>query len=397
MPVWKWRTLMSKGRTYWITGLPGSGKTTIGSALYYRLKEKHDNAVILDGDILKKMVGDMVGYTDADRLARGKRYSEICKLLSDQGLWVVICTVAMFEEIRRWNRDNIDGYIEVYINPSIEVLRERNRKNLYTGLTEEYFLKMEEPVDPDLILENGKGDLVQAQVEKILYINPRKESNYDRDTEYWDNYYNTIHDEEPSPFAEFVWSEMKNDMLDYHILDLGCGNGRDSEFFLKKGFWVTGIDASNQAITGLNVKYQNNNKARFVCDDCIRCRTLFQTEYDIIYMRWFLHAISEEQEEELFLNLKDTLTEGGKIYIEARTTSDELYGKGEKVGKNAYILNNHYRRFINTEVFQKKIHEWGFSILSLIEGKGFAPRKDQDPTLCRIILCRKKDSDINEK
>ena len=61
-----------QGRVYWITGLSSSGKTTIGTALYYRLKEKHDNLVILDGDILKLFTTG--GYQAEERLARGKRY-----------------------------------------------------------------------------------------------------------------------------------------------------------------------------------------------------------------------------------------------------------------------------------------------------------------------------------
>ena len=56
------RTL-DKGTLYWVTGLSGAGKTTIGNALYYELKKKQSSLVILDGDILKKLVGDSLGYS----------------------------------------------------------------------------------------------------------------------------------------------------------------------------------------------------------------------------------------------------------------------------------------------------------------------------------------------
>lgn len=64
---------MKKGTVYWITGLAGSGKTTIGNALYYKMK-KQSSVVLLDGDILKNIIGggDKPGYTKADRLARAK-------------------------------------------------------------------------------------------------------------------------------------------------------------------------------------------------------------------------------------------------------------------------------------------------------------------------------------
>ena len=83
---------MKKGRVYWITGLPGSGKTTLGTNLYYKLRESNDNIILLDGDILKEFVGDKVGYSSEERLIRARKYSNICKILADQGMWVIICT-----------------------------------------------------------------------------------------------------------------------------------------------------------------------------------------------------------------------------------------------------------------------------------------------------------------
>lgn len=116
------------GVLYWITGLPGAGKTTIGNALYYRLKEQGNNIAILDGDILKGIVGNELGYTTEDRHERGVRYSKLCKALTDQGIDVVCCTVAMFEDIRAWNRENNKLYVEVFLDVSLEVLQARDQK-----------------------------------------------------------------------------------------------------------------------------------------------------------------------------------------------------------------------------------------------------------------------------
>ena len=65
------------GRVYWITGLSNSGKTTIGTALYYDLKKKGKNVVILDGDLLKAISSgsEEVAYTENDRRIRARRYS----------------------------------------------------------------------------------------------------------------------------------------------------------------------------------------------------------------------------------------------------------------------------------------------------------------------------------
>lgn len=114
---------IKKGIVYWITGLAGSGKTTIGNALYYKMKKQYP-VVLLDGDILKNIVGgDAPGYAKEDRLNRAKRYSLLCKMLSDQGIDVIICTIAMFDKVRDWNREHFAHYIEIFLNPSMDVLK----------------------------------------------------------------------------------------------------------------------------------------------------------------------------------------------------------------------------------------------------------------------------------
>lgn len=116
---------------YWVTGLAGSGKTTIGNALYYKMK-KQIPVVLLDGDILKDIVGEKGSgksrYTKEERLSRAKRYSLLCKMLSDQGINVIICTIAMFDEIREWNRENFEYYIEIFLDVSMEVLKREIRR-----------------------------------------------------------------------------------------------------------------------------------------------------------------------------------------------------------------------------------------------------------------------------
>ena len=110
---------MNYGRVYWVTGLHNSGKTTIGTALYYELKKRRNNVVILDGDIMKDIASgtETAEYNLKDRLIRAKRYSKMAKMLADQGLWVVVCAIAMFDEIRDWNRNNIKGYNMKFFYP----------------------------------------------------------------------------------------------------------------------------------------------------------------------------------------------------------------------------------------------------------------------------------------
>ena len=370
---------MKKGQVYWITGLHGSGKTTLGTALYYDLREQQDNVLILDGDVLKNFVGDVVGYTTEARRARAMRYAHICKILADQGMCVIICTISMFDEVRSWNRKHISGYIEVFLEVSPDVLKKRDEKELYLQYGEMQF-----PEDSDLVLHNDFNMPITFFVDQIKKIVPRNEEDFARDRNYWNRYYSERNDmiSSPSLFAMSIAEELAPQKS---ILDLGCGNGRDSFFFLDRGLYVTGIDASDSIINELREKTKNNDKALFVCDNFVKCTALFQRKYDYIYSRFTLHAITEKQEEELLVNIFDALKPSGKLFIEARTIHDDLYGKGEMVAENSFYYDGHFRRFLDPSVIEKKLIGIGFEIMSVHESKGFSKTEKSDPTLVRII------------
>lgn len=159
---------------YWVTGLSGAGKTTIGKKWYEELKSSYDNVVLLDGDELRQVFGNDLGYTKEDRQKSAMRNGRLCKMLGEQGIHVVCCTISMFDEVREWNRNNIEDYVEIYVKVSMEVLHKRDQKNLYTkakigqeedlaGIT----FQVEEPKYPDLILENNGEFTPKEQVEKI--------------------------------------------------------------------------------------------------------------------------------------------------------------------------------------------------------------------------------------
>lgn len=149
---------------YWITGLSGAGKTTIGRILYEKIKRIYPNTVFLDGDILRKVFGDDLGYDQEDRRKCAMRYARLCAMLQEQDMNVVCCTISMFDSIRKWNRENIRNYREIYVKVSMNTLRKRDQKGLYSGRSEEkqkgvvgIHMEIEEPKCPDLILKND-GD-----------------------------------------------------------------------------------------------------------------------------------------------------------------------------------------------------------------------------------------------
>lgn len=158
----------------WITGLPGSGKTTIAKALYKQLIALNEQVVLLDGDALREALNNKQ-YENAARKELALTYSRLAKMHSKQGQIAICATVSMFDEVRDWNRENIENYFEVYLKVSEQVLLERNQKDLYNkaaqGLVQNmlgFDLDFEEPKHPNLVFNND-GQLTPKQIiEKIL-------------------------------------------------------------------------------------------------------------------------------------------------------------------------------------------------------------------------------------
>jgi len=162
-------------KLYWLTGYSGAGKTTVGKELYKILKEENNATVFLDGDEMRKVFGDDLGYTKEDRYKAAMRYAKLCNFLTSQGLDVVCCTVSMFNAVRDWNRENTKNYIEVYLKVPQEVLQERDQKGMYSGQQQGTTnnvvgvdLVMEEPQNPNIIIEND-GSLTPQEAAKAIY------------------------------------------------------------------------------------------------------------------------------------------------------------------------------------------------------------------------------------
>lgn len=372
------------GTVYFFTGLSGAGKTTLGSLFYQRLKSTKPNVVFLDGDQIRPVFGEDSGYTYEDRLKWAGRIFRVCKMLSEQGIDVICCSIAMFSSIREWNRANIPAYKEIYIRVKKETLMSRNQKGLYTkghnvvGID----LPFDEPQSPDIIIQNDGLEAPQTLVERLeaeLY-HPVYENSVDN-VDYWNQYYkNKICSTEPSPFAQYVATLIDSGKS---LVDLGCGNGRDTVYFAGLGLQVTGVDLSDISVRSL--QEQNIPGARFICGDFVNPKEAAEDSFDYAYSRFTIHAINEQQERTFLKNIYEQLHPKGKFFIEVRSIHDPLFGKGKKMERNAYFYDNHYRRFIVMDELVQNLEQVGFQIEYAKEQSGFAPYGNDDPPVIRIV------------
>lgn len=153
-----------EGFLVWVTGLAGSGKTTLGRSLRDSLVASGTPAVLLDGDELREVAGGVFGYDRDGRLRCAQFYSRLCTLLTDQGVNVICCTVSMFESVRERNRRRVPRYLEIYLRAPNALLRARNQHDLYaakpgTGPVVGVDLEPEEPAHPDLVFDLGESGL----------------------------------------------------------------------------------------------------------------------------------------------------------------------------------------------------------------------------------------------
>lgn len=158
---------MQKGTVYFFTGLSGAGKTTLGGEFYHRLKTRNNATVLLDGDQTKPILEEeIVDYSTEGRLRGARRLFHMCKMLSDQGIDVVCCSISMYNEIRAWNRTNIENYCEIYVKVKMETLYSRDQKGLYSSGTPQVVgidLPWDEPQTPDYTIEND-GDRTPKEI-----------------------------------------------------------------------------------------------------------------------------------------------------------------------------------------------------------------------------------------
>ena len=117
----------------WITGLSGAGKTSLCDALGRMLKPCLPQLVRIDGDAVRQLFGDALEHTEADRKVQIGRIQRLAKMLSEQGLVVLVAALYCHPDLLAWNRTNLTDYFEVYLDAPLDLVERRDNKGLYAG------------------------------------------------------------------------------------------------------------------------------------------------------------------------------------------------------------------------------------------------------------------------
>ncbi|MEM6501585.1 MAG: adenylyl-sulfate kinase [Cyanobacteria bacterium P01_C01_bin.89] len=165
-----------RGVTLWLTGLSGAGKTTIAKKLTDTLRSQSPYVEILDGDIIRQNLTKGLGFSKEDRDENIRRIGFVAKMLTRNGVFVVVSAISPYAAMRREVRNAIGDFVEVYVNAPLAVCESRDVKGLYkkarageikgfTGIDDPY----EAPMSPDVECRTDVESLDES-VGKIMDV-----------------------------------------------------------------------------------------------------------------------------------------------------------------------------------------------------------------------------------
>ncbi|MGU3468640.1 adenylyl-sulfate kinase [Methylobacterium sp. C33D] len=175
----RWRALEQRPVIAWLTGLSGSGKSSIANAVDQSLTRSGRHAMVLDGDNLRHGLSCDLGFSAADRTENIRRAAETARLMAEAGLVVIVALISPFRHERKMAR-RIAGdipFLEVFVDTPLAVCESRDPKGLYnrarageipdfTGVSAPY----EDPEAPDVILRTQACSVEQAAAALIPHL-----------------------------------------------------------------------------------------------------------------------------------------------------------------------------------------------------------------------------------
>jgi adenylyl-sulfate kinase len=170
-----------KGFTLWLTGLPRAGKSTVAGLIAGRLRAIGVERIeVLDGDVVREGLCRDLGFSREDRTENIHRISFVSRLLTRNGVAVIVAAISPYREDRELAREEIQAFVEVWCKASVDACAARDYKGLYekarrgeitnlTGVNDPY----EEPDDADLVLDT-ENESPEQSADRVMELLERK-------------------------------------------------------------------------------------------------------------------------------------------------------------------------------------------------------------------------------
>ena len=168
-------TTASTGFTIWLTGLSGSGKSTVTEILERLLRARGHRVEVLDGDVVRTHLTKGLGFTREDRDENIRRIGWVCEILSRNDVIAIAAVISPYRAVRDEVRARIGRFVEVYMEAPVDVLAERDPKGLYrramageiqnfTGVSDPY----EPPLHPDVVCHSDGRETPEQSARKVI-------------------------------------------------------------------------------------------------------------------------------------------------------------------------------------------------------------------------------------
>ena len=189
---------------------------------------------------------------------------------------------------------------------------------------------------------------------------------------YWRERSQRSEKQQETSFAQGCYEFLRNKEAKT-ILEVGCGDGRDTIYFAKKGYVVTAVDVSVIALNILKNKIaiEKINKIEIpitVTNQDIRSLSFAENSFDIIYTHLSLHYFIDKETKNIFKGLYDLLKKGGYIFVKCKSLKDPHFGKGKEIEKNVFNQNGKQRHFFDQQYMKECLTN--FNMLSLKKTSG---------------------------